>query len=268
MLTTAQTSAGGAFVLLGAAIAWLLLAEFPVSDPGKATTSAGPLVLLEAAVPSIGDFTDFNVNTENPFVPFNLRKKEVVAIKEAKTPRPPKTPQVAQVDPPPKPKELPRLPAPGTTGPRATGVLISKDGTQALVTFPGQAKVALMKPGESANGWTLVEVVDGNVVRLKEDATGTVQNLVVPESIAVHKATPKPAKPADGKPTDKADGQKGQQQKPGGPGGQQGNGQQGNGQPPSGNPQGGKPHDQPHGNDRPVPQLAPPPIPEPPAKMM
>ncbi len=265
MLSTAQSAAGGAFLMLGGAVAWLLLSEFPVADPGKPTTSASPLMLLEAAVPSIGDFADFNINTENPFVPAHLRKAEQKAINDAKSPRPPKIPVVAQVETP-KPRELPRLPAPGTTGPRATGVLISKDGIQALMTFPGQAKAALMKPGDTANGWTLVEVLDGNVVRMKEDATGTVHNLVVPESIAVHKAAAKPVKPD----ATKTDAAKTNAQKPAAqsPSGQKpdGGGQQPGGQKPA---DGRQPHGMPGGQaqpgDRPQPQLAPPPPPE---KMM
>ncbi len=252
MLSTAQTATGGALVLLAAAIAWLLLTELPVIDLGKATTTASPLIVLEAAVPSIGDFADFNVNTENPFIPFNLRTKEVVAIKEAKAPRPPKVPSVPQVDPP-KPRELPRLPSATTTGPRATGVLISKDGVQALLTFPGQAKAALMRPGDTVNGWTLTEVIDGNILRMKEDATGTTHNLVVPESIAVHKPAPKALKPdgksgtPDGKSDGKSDGKW-------------------EGKPDGKNPD-GKPHPLPSqpGADRPLPQIHPP---QPPEKLM
>lgn len=247
MLSAAQTSAGAALLLFGGAVAWLLLADFPVTDLGKATTTASPLMLLEATVPSIGDFNDFNINTENPFIPFNLRPIEIAAIKTAKQPRQPKPPQIPQVETP-KPRELPRLPGPTTTGPRATGVLISKDGVQALLTFPGQPKAALMKPGDTTYGWTLIEVIDGNIVRMKEDATGTTHNLVVPESIAVHKAAPKPdATKPDGKKPD--------------------------GKPPSGKgPNGKSPgeHKNPQqAEDRPVPNMNPPEIvPPTPPKMM
>lgn len=214
MLSTAQTTAGGALLLFGTAVAWLLLAEFPVIDLGKATTSAQSLMLLEATVPSIGDFNDFNINTENPFIPFNLRTTEIAAIQTAKKPRTPKPPQVPVVETP-KPRELPRLPGPTTTGPRATGVLISKDGVQALLTFPGQPKAALMKPGDTDYGWTLIEVLDGNIVRMKEDATGTMHNLVIPESLALRKPTPKPDAAKPGAANKKPDG-KGPNENPSG----------------------------------------------------
>ena len=181
MLTAPQLSAAGAAACLVLSVAWLATADFPVVDPGKPTTKADPVLILEAAVPAIGEFTQFNVNDVNPFVPFNLRTIEDITIKKP----PPKT----GGKPPPKgptvevPKiVLPRLGGSIANGPKATGVLLSHDSQQAFLTFPGDSKATTMKPGDSVRGWTLVEVIGTNVARMKDDATGVTHDLVIAET--------------------------------------------------------------------------------------
>lgn len=199
MPTLPQCAAGVAGVCLVAAITWLIISEFPVADPGKPTTKASPIVVLEAAVPAIGPFSLFNVNEENPFVPSHLRKIEILTRRQPVTPangKPRPEPQVAEV---PKPV-LPKLGASLANGPRATGVLISREGPQALLTFPGETKGTTLKPGDSVKGWTLVDVIGGNVVRLKDDASGTVHDLVIADTPNSAKAPP--AKAAKDKPAD------------------------------------------------------------------
>ena len=197
MLTAPQLSAGVAGVCLVASIAWLASADYPVVNPGKPTTKATPVVILEAAVPAIGDFTQFNVNDVNPFVPFNLRGVEADSIK-----RPPSKTGIK-----PQPKEptadvpkivLPKLGGPLANGPKVTGVLLSHDSQQVFLTYPGDSRTTTLKPGDSVRGWTLVEVIGTNVVRMKDDSTGTVHDLVIAE-------TPNQAKPkkADDKKDDK-----------------------------------------------------------------
>ena len=195
MPTASQAAAGASFVVFAAAAAWLVLSEFPVPDPGRPTTKAPGLQLLEAAVPAIGDFASFNVNKENPFIPYNLRDIEKSTIDRPKqSPKqPPKGPSPIIPDKP----QLPRLAAPGQTGPAATGIVISKDGPQALLTFPGEVRGQLLKPGETANGWTLIEVISGNIARVRQNATGSIQDLVIPEILNLRKAEA-PAKDAKG----------------------------------------------------------------------
>ena len=97
---------------------------------------------------------------------------------------------------------LPPLPSPGTRGPAATGIIISRLGPQALLTFPGESNARVMNPGESVNGWTLMEVQGANVALVREDVTGSLQNLLVPENTAMRVREPKkPPKqePAPGK---------------------------------------------------------------------
>ena len=181
MLTAPQLSAAGAAACLILSVAWLASADFPIVDLGKPTTKADPVLILEAAVPAIGDFTQFNVNDVNPFVPFNLREVEIKTIKQP-LPKtggkpPPKGPTVEV------PKiVLPRLGGSIANGPKATGVLLSHDSQQAFLTFPGDTKVTIMKPGDSVRGWTLVEVIGTNVARMKDDATGVTHDLVIAET--------------------------------------------------------------------------------------
>ena len=199
MLTAPQLSAAGAAACLILSVAWFATADFPIVDLGKPTTKADPVLILEAAVPAIGEFTQFNVNDVNPFVPFNLREVEIKTIKQP----PPKT----GGKPPPKgptvevPKiVLPRLGGSIANGPKATGVLLSHDSQQAFLTFPGDTKATTMKPGDSVRGWTLVEVIGTNVARMKDDASGVTHDLVIAE-------TPHQAKPpkVDLKKEDKKD---------------------------------------------------------------
>ena len=188
MVNAPQMAAGVAGVSLVLAIAWLATSDFPVVDPGKPTTKAGPVLILEAAVPAIGDFTQFNVNDVNPFVPFTLRTVESQTIK---TPiktggKPQPKPIIADV-----PKIiLPKLGAVGPDAPKATGVLLSHDLTQAFLTYPGETKATMLKPGDSVKGWTLVEVIGTNVVRVKDDATGVVHALVIAETANEPRAKP------------------------------------------------------------------------------
>ena len=193
MATASQAAAGASFLVFAAAATWLALSEYPVPDPGRPTTKAPGLQLLEASVPAIGDFASFNINKENPFIPFKLRD-----IEKATIDRPKEGPKKPVIEPkvivPEKP-QLPRLAAPGQTGPAATGIVISKDGPQALLTFPGELRGQLLKPGETANGWTLVEVIAGNVARVRQDATGSIQDLVIPETLTLRQAEA-PAKKA------------------------------------------------------------------------
>jgi hypothetical protein len=212
MPSASQLSAAGSVLVLASACAWLVLSEFPVADPGHPTTSAGPLQVLEAAMPAIGDFSDFNVNANNPFIPKDLR---IIERDETLRP-PPKKNTGSGPGPGPQPEpvkpQLPTLAAPGQTGPAVTGVLLSQQlGPQAMITFPGGKGATVMKPGESVNGWTLIAVVGGNIVRLKDDASGTTHEFAVPETDNAPSDAPKAkddskkddSKKAEGKPEPK-----------------------------------------------------------------
>ena len=191
MLSASQITAFGSFVVLAAAGAWLVLSEFPIADPGHPTTSAGALQILEATVPSIGDFSDFNVNNQNPFIPSHARQVEIAAGSRPKSAPGTKLPSPTASTP-----ALPALPtiaSPTEAGPAVTGILLSHQGPQALITFPGDKHATVMKPGEAANGWTLVDIVGGNVVRLKDEGSGTTHDFAVPESEIESKDAPKKA---------------------------------------------------------------------------
>lgn len=212
MVGAPQLSAALAGACLLAAIAWLVSSEFPVVDPGKPTIKAGPVLILEAAVPAIGTFDQFNINDINPFVPFNLRVTEIGAIKTPakigpkSQPKPQQTPEVPKI-------VLPKIGASSLNAPKATGVLLSQAGAQAFLTYHGDANATMLKPGDSVKGWTLVEVIGTNVVRMKDDSTGVVHDLVIAETANEAKKKPdakdtketkdgKDVKDASGKKTD------------------------------------------------------------------
>ncbi len=172
--------------LIGVAV-WAWLSEFPVADPGRPSTKAEPLVLLEAAVPAIGDFREFQVNDENPFVPSNLRQIETTARQRPKVPAgvKPRTPPVVEV---PAPPPLPRLDAPGAKAPAATGVIIAKGESLAMLTFPGNDHAEVVKVGESRHGWKVQAIEGGNRIILTEEATGA----SVPLAVTINDDDPAP----------------------------------------------------------------------------
>lgn len=176
MLSASQFTAIGGCIVLAAAGAWLLLSEFPVAHPGQPTTSAGRLQVLEAAVPAIGDFSAFNVNQQNPFIPLALRRPASRPMARSIDSR-----EKGQAGPQPAADHpLPIVNPTDADRPAITGVLLSRQGAQALITFPGAAHATVMVPGDTAHGWTLLEVVGGNAVRLRENGSGATHELAIP----------------------------------------------------------------------------------------
>jgi hypothetical protein len=214
MLSVSQITAATATACLVGVAVWAWLSEFPVADPGRPTTKAEPLVILEAAVPAIGDFSDFQVNDENPFLPSQLRQIESSAIRRPKvTPgikaKPPTVEIPAQV--------LPRLTGSGSTAPAATGVVIAKGESLAMLTFPGSEHAEVVKIGESRHGWKVQAIEGGNRIILVEEATGATLPLAVTvndDGQAADDGEPKASTTKDG--TKKPTGKDGKDKNPGG----------------------------------------------------
>lgn len=170
-----------AMLLLGGAIAWTVLAELPeVPSPIPGHTGK-PFEPLSAAMPEIARFEAFSVNNDNPFVPWRERALEAKRLSEPKT-------VVLKPRPPPviKPVEKPKLVLPTKTAPKASspvvqGITRRSDGTTAVVVaIPGEGRSRVMKPGETASGWTLVSV-ESSSIAVFTDASGRTYRLVVGE---------------------------------------------------------------------------------------
>lgn len=193
-----------ALLLCAAAVAWLVLSEHPVVDPGAPRTRAEPVRRLEAAVPSIAPFKDFNVNDENPFIPYNQRLAERMALQSRPKPTAPVKPPAEVLVPAPKP--LPRLNQGVGDAPRALGVIGRPDGSQQLVLREG-AGDRLVAVGGEVGTWTLAGIENGSVA-LWRDARGRVARHMIgdgdgaaaPATAPASKPT-KPAKPEAGKPS-------------------------------------------------------------------
>ncbi len=179
MPTASQAAAAASTVCLAAAIAWLVISEFPVIDPGRPRAPLPTLRSLEASMPEIGPLESFAVNDQNPFIPYQLREKENDAIRNNGRPQPPR-PAPAPVPEPVKPT-LPRLKPPGADGPTVNAIIVAAADTSAIVTFPGETRSTSMRAGETVSGWTLVEVDGSNLARMRQESTGAVVNLVIPE---------------------------------------------------------------------------------------
>ena len=213
MPSASQTTAFAATACLIGVAVWAWLSEFPVAEPGRPSTKAEPLIQLEASVPAIGDFSEFQINHENPFVPFNLRDIETKTRQRPKVPagNKPKPPPVVEIPPPPV---LPRLTAPGSAGPAATGVIIAKGESLAMLTFPGSANAEVVKVGESRHGWKVQAIEGGNRIILTEEATG----VSLPLAVTITDNGPAPGAGKAKAPSDTGGDQKtpGKDPKPGG----------------------------------------------------
>jgi hypothetical protein len=174
-MTLERVVAGAAGLTCCAAVAWLVLSDHPVADPGPGTTSAAAVVHLRADVAAIGPFEQFNVNDENPFIPVHLRTAEKQAITEKPTKVGPKPPPEVIVE---KPKPLPRLTGWSGASPACLGVVTAGGSERIVLRFPGENADRTLAIGESANRWTLTGIEHGQVA-LMRDPGGTVQRLVI-----------------------------------------------------------------------------------------
>lgn len=209
-----RIAAAIAVLLLLASAAWLLLSSPQVADPGVPTYSGGELRRLEASTPHIGNFELFYVNHENPFIPFNLRAEESIALGPrpvrpvrptppvvATKPNPilpPRQPVVVQ-EPVRKPLALPKLPQTGANAPVCIG-LVSVNGHEGLIVrMPGDSVGQTIDVGAKVAGWTLLGIDGGNLARFR-DPDGAVQvypigdgDLAVAQSVAAPAAPTAPA---------------------------------------------------------------------------
>jgi hypothetical protein len=176
---TMSAMAGG--LLLFLAILYAILSN-PLPVPiGRMTFKGDPLVMIEASVPDIADFAHFNINPENPFVPYNVRlvERELHKLRNAGTrPLPPpnngnKSNGQVIVKTIKKPVlVLPKLTPAGASAPRVIG-MIGSEKQSVLMVRDADSLVATPVPiGGSFNGWTLISIESGNQA-VWEDVSGT-----------------------------------------------------------------------------------------------
>lgn len=164
-----QSAALAALAVLAASLAWRMMDETALVDPGQPRSNAAPPRLLAAMVPAIGDFDgEFHVNWDNPFLPYHER-----VVERTERTRPPR-PATTTIKPPPpvtnapiKPVEPKRLvlPPPQSskdTAPECIGIMRHGPSQQAVVMtrLPGQPPTPLAE-GDALAGWTLIEIGPG-----------------------------------------------------------------------------------------------------------
>lgn len=188
-----------AFLLCAAAVSWLVLSEHPVTEPGDPRTRADAVRRMEASVPSISPFEQFNVNNLNPFVPFSVRQTEADNINQKPKPTAAK-PAVEVIAPVPKP--LPRLGQGAGDAPQAVGVIGRADGSQQLVLRDGAAD-RLVAVGGEVGAWTLVGIENGTVA-LWRDPRGRVTRHMIGEGDGTAAPATAPASKPAAKPVAKS----------------------------------------------------------------
>lgn len=178
MPSASQWTAGFCLLLALAAWAWALMADISIAEPGKARIKADPVQGLEASLPTISPFESYNVNRENPFVPWQQRQRETSAQAPKTTTGPRKVqPEV------PKPTPLPTLaPAPARL-PVAVGLLTAKGTTTVLTIPPDGGTPRWLNIGDTLVGWELTGVEEGNTTLWTELSSGqTLRQLISPSS--------------------------------------------------------------------------------------
>lgn len=149
---------------------WLAVLEPPRAPvPGHRGAAFEP---ISAAMPQIREYREFNVNNDNPFVPWREREVERKRLQQPSGPtvvQPPRPPPKIEVTKPPE-LVLPRARQGGGDAPRVGGFTRRPDGGYTVqVTLPGETRALLMSPGEKAGRWTFVTVEDGNVALFKDE---------------------------------------------------------------------------------------------------
>ncbi len=175
MPSMSQIVAGSALLITAGAWSWAFLADIAVEDPGKPRIKAEPVARLEASLPIIGPFSAFNINQENPFVPWQLRERErerINAKPTTGTKPPPPTPVVEK-------PVLPPLPPTGSTVPTVRGIQLFQGKATVLTIPPGEDAPRWLALGDVVGDWRLKAVDGGRTTVWTETASGQELRLIV-----------------------------------------------------------------------------------------
>lgn len=161
-----------------AAIAALILAG---SAGWLATTSAAPLpsvgrgradtapALATVRMPVLGGIEQFDVNDDNPFVPWQQRAAAGSAPRHGNAPAPIPGPSVPI--PPAPPLQLPPAQPGGGDAPRVIGFVRGGHIEAGLqVRSPGSAAPTVVRPGSRIGRWTFQAVEAGNIAVFTDEA--------------------------------------------------------------------------------------------------
>lgn len=169
----------GVFVLAGVSAWWWLTVLEPPRAPVPGYRGA-PFEAMSAAMPQIREIGEFEVNKDNPFVPWREREVEKQKLTQPAmvNVRPARPPSKIEVTQPPI-LSLPKAKPGGGDAPRVGGFSRKPDGSITVqVTLPGETRSRPMIPGEQAGRWTFKTVEDGNVA-VFSDETGREYRLVI-----------------------------------------------------------------------------------------
>lgn len=166
-----------AALVLAACIAWSMLASPPpivVPDAGR---PGGQLALAALQSPAIGGFEQYDVNADNPFVPWQERVHPSggpPAVPGWLPPHPP--PEVPKPAAP--PLQLPSAQPGGGDAPRVIGFVRGGDLAAGLqVALPGRP-AGRMLIGERAGRWTL-QSIEASSIAVFADETGRRYRLLI-----------------------------------------------------------------------------------------
>lgn len=164
-------------LVLAACIAWSMLASpAPIVAPG-AGRPGGQLAIAALQAPAIGGFEQYDVNADNPFVPYEERtgqSQAPVAVQGWLPPHP--EPDLPKPVAP--PLQLPSAQPGGGDAPRVIGFVRGGDLAAGLqVVLPGRP-AGRMLVGERVGRWTL-QGIEASSIALFADETGRSYRLLI-----------------------------------------------------------------------------------------
>ena len=165
-------------LVLGLSIAWLLLARpEPIVTPG-AGRPGGALAIAQLHAPVIGGFEQYDVNADNPFVPYHERIRPA-GVPAAPAGSSPPHPPVGMPTPAAPPRQLPAAQPGGGDAPRVVGYVRGGDlAAGLLVALPGRQQACRMLVGERAGRWTL-QGIETSSIAVFADETGRNYRLLI-----------------------------------------------------------------------------------------
>lgn len=162
--------AGAAALVLAASIVWLIVARpGPITVPAPARPS-GALAIAAVQAPAIGDFAQYDVNADNPFVPYDERVQPAAAPPVVEGWIPPH-PEPVLPNPAAVPLHLPAVQPGGGDAPRVVGFVRGGEHAGALhVMLPGRSQIQRMQVGQRMGRWTLQQIESGSTAIFADES--------------------------------------------------------------------------------------------------
>ncbi len=158
-------------VVLVASLAWLETASDGVVQVSTGRAASADPALAALRMPDIGDLDRFDVNDDNPFVPYHERvgRRTPAAGTGGMLPPHPEPEVPTQPIPP---RDLPSARTGGGDAPRVLGFIRAGERVDGLqVRLPGESDARTLHPGERVGRWTLRAIDSGNIA-VFADETG------------------------------------------------------------------------------------------------